>query len=563
MLVCNFWFKIKNLHSLCFFFTEQSQHCRYLEWIFTIQSMFKIWQNKFTHMTANYDEILVYVSCHVELEELSHTVCATSLVIDFQEIQNVKNTFLTEFELLNMYLLLYIPQMPDAKWCTFPALLNEYGVALPQTLFSPIQKYIVFPDKENTTGDALLIHPLPAGTNGQFQPGLDISLKLSQQFSLRDLSALVQALEHFQRPLIAQMDMLIFFKLNRSVMFDKYLRLQIRHVSEEEAAEESANEPQFSMSMTAFRFSVPAPSLLQPEKQTHDGLFVEVLLKSLENTQKLLHKIMNGEAAYSDIIAEGELDLEKLNIEKEFATLRNYSITLQRSQADFEGLVGVQSLLELFQYTKHVQNIHGVCEQYQLDGCLRDPQLKELQALVDKLERLTPNEASAMMKRLKELLCINEHMSSHCLDIFGTVADSAEFYQFVRDKQFHGDKGQDIFRQQYQLITAQLQHEEYNEVVLNHLLAAFKIITRFMDSKQSFKTLMMKVYQLGIGANHLEIVNRNITLIRRWFSMAEVISSCVIIVLNAYIRAGCTYANRNMFGTRSNPAHACKEYIMH
>ena len=492
--------------------------------------MFKVWQDKFKHMTANYDEILVYAACHIELEKLSHTVCATSLVIDFQEIQNVKNTFLTEFELLNVYLLRYIPQHPDAKWCTFPALLNEYGVALPQTLFSPIQKYIVFPDKENATGDELLIHPLPAGTNGQFQPGLDISLKLSQQFSLRDLSALVQALDHFQRPLIAQMDMLIFFKLNHSVMFDKYLRLQIRQVSEEEAAEESANEPQFSMAMSAFRFSVPVPSLLQPKKQSRDGLTVKVLLKSLEKTQQLLHKIMNGEAAYSDIIAEGELDLEKLNIEKEFTTLRNYSITLHRSQANFEGLVGVRSLLELFQYTKHVQNIHGVCEQYQLEGCLHDPELKELQALVDKLEseedrsRLTPNEASEKMKRVKELLCINEHTSSHCLDIFSTVADSAEFYQFVRDKQFHGEKGAAVFRQQYQLITAQLQHEEYDESVLNHLLAAFKVITPFMNSKQTFSELMTNVTSLDttIGLKQLETVNGNITLIRLWFSRAEV-----------------------------------------
>ena len=63
----------------------------------------------------------------------------------------------------------------------------------------------------------------------------------------------------------------------------------------------------------------------------------------------------------------------------------------------------------------------------------------------------------------------------HCLELFTAVGDSTAFYQFVRDKQFVGEKGQAVFQQQYQLITAQLQHEEYNETVLNHLYAASQV----------------------------------------------------------------------------------------
>ena len=507
--------------------------------------MFKYWFDKLNipSAAANYDDIMLYEEHSSALNALGHKVDNAS--VRLIKAETVKNKFLTEFEWLNVYLLRYIPQNPDAKWCTFPALLNEYGVVLPQTLFSTIQKYIVFPDKENTTGDELLVHPIPAGTNGQFQPGLEISLKLSKQFSLRDLSDLVQGLKQFQLPLIDQMGMLIFFKLNRSVMFDKYLRLQIRRVSKNEIANESSSETQLSVPMSGFSDSIPAYSLSQPvakKKLTYnyDGVSVEDLSKSLENTQKLLHKIMNGDAAYSDIIAEGEIDLEKLNIEKEFTTLRNYFIKLPQSEENFEGLVGVRSLLELFQYTKHVQNIHGVCEQYQLEGCLHDPELKELQALVDKLEseedrsRLTPNEASAKMKRVKELLI--EHTSSHCLDVFVTVADSAEFYRFVQDKQFHGEEGQVHFHQQHQLITAQLQHQGYDESVLNHLLAAFKVITPFMNSKQSFKQLMTKVTSLDTtsGRKQLETVNGNITLIRLWFSRAEVRNLATLSCIGAW-----------------------------
>ena len=87
-----------------------------------------------------------------------------------------------------------------------------------------------------------------------------------------------------------------------------------------------------------------------------------------------------------------------------------------------------------------------------------------------------------------------------------------------------GEEGQAMFQQQYQLITAQLQHEEYNETVLNHLYAAFKIIEPFMDTHQNFQQLMSKVTRLDVtnGVKQLQTVNSNITLIQLWFSRAEV-----------------------------------------
>ena len=179
-----------------------------------------------------------------------------------------------------------------------------------------------------------------------------------------------------------------------------------------------------------------------------------------------------------------------------------------------------------------------MCEQYHLKGCLQDEELKEVQSLVDdmKLEcnrfKLTPNEASERMRRIKVLLCIDQGENdakaakkrAACLEVFPIVANSAEFYQFIRDKQFYGEKGQSTFRQQYQLVTAQLQHEEYEEPVLNHLLAAFNILTPFMNNRQSFKTLMTNVTGLDtiFGMKQLETVNTNINLIQLWFSRAEV-----------------------------------------
>ena len=91
-----------------------------------------------------------------------------------------------------------------------------------------------------------------------------------------------------------------------------------------------------------------------------------------------------------------------------------------------------------------------------------------------------------------------------------------------------GEKGQAMFQQQYQLITAQLQHEEYNETVLNHLYAAFKFISPFMDTHQNFQQLMSQVTNLDVTneMKQLQTVNTNITLIQLWFSRAEVSEGC-------------------------------------
>ena len=443
----------------------------------------------------------------------------------------MKTHFLQEFESLNISLLKYIPEQPDAKWCTLPALLQEYGVALPRNLQEMISKYVLFPGDEKPRNWEPPTNPVPPATTGRFQPGHEVSLQLSKNVSLYQLAELITELSSFQEPLLPHLDMLVFFKLNKSVMFDKYLRVQIGHNTEKLQPlkpQSLAQSPQFS----AFSFSIPIPSMPLPpihceEGGGEEGLPVKIFIRSLENTKLLLSKVMKGDAKYSEIIAEGALDLENLDITKEFAVLVEYS---SMNRLVCTGLSGVQNMLELFQYSNHIHNIYCVCDQYKLKGCLGDPSLKILKELVGELRsedaraKLTPNESSQKMQKVKATLGFTEKTNSKCLDLFAVIRDSAVFYQFVRDKQFYGEGGSAIFYQQYQLITAQLQHEEYDEQVLNHLFAAFKLMAPFMDQRQDLGTLMSKVLALDVtnGLRQLETVNANITLIRLWFSRAEV-----------------------------------------
>lgn len=248
---------------------------------------------------------------------------------------------------------------------------------------------------------------------------------------------------------------------------------------------------------------------------------MQTLAKCLKAIDNLIRRIVEGTVTYSEIVAQDEKVLKKLDIEREFGILLEYA------GKGTEGLEGVRSLLEIFKCTDYVKDISSVCEQYHLEA-RNDPSLKEVKELTQQYAeekdrfKITSGEAIKNLKRVKEILQIETSLK--CLEIFEGIGESAEFRKFVMERHFHGPHGQDLFLQQYELITAQLLHEDYDEAVLNHLRAAFDVMIPFTDNQKSFEKLMSEVTALRTenGLEGLKTVNRNITLIRSWFSRAEV-----------------------------------------
>ena len=505
-----------------------------------VQAVLSEWHQRFNEQQVNYDEILFYARHHQKLEKLRQTICAFSPIV--KDTQSMKNTFLSTFEQLNVLIIRYIPGQLDTEWCTLLCLLQNWGVVLPSHLLDPIVQHVVLPGQ--VKAGELLETPLPPNTSGEFQPpGQDISLKLTKAFTLHNLCEVVGGLQRFLLPLLDVIDMLIFFKLYPSEIFNKYLQYYLRKESETEVKEkcsvrESEELEQYNIATIPAFLHSPFPTLPSVTMQSHpddqssvQGIPLDVLQKAMNCTRDLIMKLMRGTTACSDIIAKGKLNLEKLDIEQELSTLCRSAMHLKLPVGSCEGLGGVRRILELFQYIHHIQTIHSVCEQFRLQGCLRDRNLVELCNLEKNVSseesraKLTLLEASKNMERVKHLLC---QASLSSLELFTTVRDSSAFYQFVHEKQFVGDKGQAVFQQQYQLITAQLQQEEYNEAILNHLYAAFKIIEPFMDQDQSFHQLISQVARIDVtnGLRQLKTVNANITLIQLWFSRIEVSGGC-------------------------------------
>ena len=379
--------------------------------------------------------------------------------------------------------------------------MNVYGISLPEDLQRDMEKFIVLPG-EMANSD-LQRQPMQPNKDYKFQPPQPVSLMLSEGFTMKMLAKFVQDLKTFLAPIKDCMDMLVFFTLHESKLFSAYLKYE-----------------------------------LQVKNNTFEY--------ALRQVKSLLVQLLHGEVTYKEMTSDGAIVLETIDIEKELdILLKSEQLRKLPGIKTTQGLPNVRCMVDLLKVASRIQVVKSVCEQYQLKRCLEDKDLQELVLLSNELmssearASLTPQIAAEKMDTVRSLIPTSKGRATtdgyEYLDIFSKIADSAEFYQFICEKGFTGEDGQARFHQQYQLITAQLQHEEYDEVVLNLLYAAYKLILPFTVKDQSFHSLLESVKQMLTAASpvgaakatpdflmQIETVNRNINLIQLWFSRAEV-----------------------------------------
>ena len=255
--------------------------------------------------------------------------------------------------------------------------------------------------------------------------------------------------------------------------------------------------------------------------------------------------MINGDALWKEISFDESLEksLQNIDIDSEFQIMCGFPKFKDVSSANKKGMQGIKSMLELFQFSQQILVIPEVCTQYGLHECLKDPKLKRLEGITNSVtvpkdrDKITGQIASDHMQAIWKILGFDITVNAkykRCFKIFPAVGECNKFYQFVKTKRFVTVEGRSAFRSQVQLITTQLQHEGYNEAVLNQLLVAFEYITPFLDATQSLEKLLKKIVLLidngiGFGADskndfcQLRTVNSNISTIQLWFSRTEVI----------------------------------------
>ena len=481
---------------------------KYFQWVRKVQDTLHFWQSKFTTGSINYDEVVSYASNSVALNALGRAVCAGSCVMEMDSITQVKDTYRYNFEHLNVHLLRYVHGHPEVKYCTLSSLFSKYGVALPPKVQDVISRHVIYPNDHSKKQK--LVNVIPPLHSRVFEPGQDIILNLTQEFTLSDLQKLNEELTSFLDPFCDSLDMLVFFHLHQSEMFEKHLLKRLESIVEPDPSQSAKSVMGGGFSLVPS--IMPSVTFSRSKEKTdkmYEGIPLRSLQAALEGVRDLLMKIVQGTATYSDIIAGGAIKLETINTEKEFSTLRTFSETMEMN---CDRLDGVKSMLELFQFTQHIQTIDAVFEQYGLENCRSDPTLKELLKITEELRpegsraKVTPLEAIIKMRVIKESLCLQDATSYKFLHLFSVVAK----IQFLNPI---------IFHQQYQLLTEQLKCDEN---LLKYLHVTLEFLLPFVESHISFKDLMSRVARFE-AKYELKQLDDNITLLRQWLLKAKVI----------------------------------------
>ena len=380
------------------------------------------------------------------------------------------------------------------KTCKLHELLCSYDVEVPEDILLFAQNKLLDSKEMTTIEEAQGIQ-----LSKKF---IGFTLYLHEECTLEEIIVVCSKYEEFENKFIhGNIKKLVYFHLESSKLFQSYVSKQL--------------QPELSFQNSLYSVNTEASGPMSAE------YFNKVLTDVLQS----LDELILGYFTYSEIVSCHEDCLcNNDSLFQEIRILKKYVKGFEFPQAFKEGLDNLESMFHLIECSPNIISLCKILKNFEAlkDINLAPPDLFEIANDMQskKNERISVLEAKQMMEKIKNILGITEGLD--CLKILPAIAQSIEFYSFLYDQKYFGKDGQKRFKQKYDLITAQLQHQAYNDTILNHLWVAYTIMKPFLETSNSLKELVNKIKAISKGKNQLMTVNSNLTTICIWFSKAEV-----------------------------------------
>ena len=271
------------------------------------------------------------------------------------------------------------------------------------------------------------------------------------------------------------------------------------------------------------------------EKMRHRSTYgrpIERLGSCLSATHQLLSQVLSSQKVTYDEITVGEqIQLEEVqgNLKVEFNKINNL---INCGGSKNQSLDGITAMVTLFQAKRHIDGVITACKILSMNGCLRDSAFQYIEMINDRIatndgkRSLTSEQAIEYMKKIRTNLQYDVMLEF--FPLFQRVVNSGPFHDFVKEQFFCSNRciseAVDSFHTWHQIISTQLQNEDFGEHVLRELSHAFACIVPFMDKEQTLPDLLTKVLVLNPSSNFLELqtVSANMHHIQRWSTQAEV-----------------------------------------
>ncbi|XP_065838456.1 uncharacterized protein [Oscarella lobularis] len=340
------------------------------------------------------------------------------------------------------------------------------------------------------------------------------------------------AVENWLAPLRKLMPMLGCFTANASILFSSYMEREMQQIEKLSATKGlDFKDPQKEDA----EISVAVP--------------LDTFKKALKGAKKSLKLLLKNDASYRNVSILGHERFRDVSIKAELEKLVHYEKFAEsyREYLDevWQGMVDMSNLRHYFRLICAIENS---CQQYSMVFVREDSEFQKLVSEKETLmnaEKITTGECSALKRKLDKILLNTPHEK---LRLFLMVQESQEFFKLIQKGCYYSTEGRIRFKEQVQLITDQLQSQEYDETVLNHLLVAFECVAPFTNPRATFVYLLTTLnesdkYSYNNWIKEICTVNSNMNLVKLWFSKKR------FILLEGYYEEWSDYVSVGRKGT--------------
>jgi hypothetical protein len=487
--------------------SSESIQQQYLQWVSEVQNDLRQWKQRFEERKCSETDLEHLLKISTWNQKLKERLDVTNDILSEISIKGR----IAEFQKVSgniCGLLLF-----NRKYSTLKV-LRDYQVLIPPALQDGLEKVI-----DNIT----YFFDNPEGGTPKFRENAHLVM----------LNNLLEDLNKFLAPILPLLGFLMhFFPGNHFFMafYEKGSKsCQPKQNEVVQIDEECSDDEDASNDLESRRASLGSPE--------EDHRFtMEVFCKILSGVELSLIRFLTGSISYEDlqylIKAQG---LEENDLELQFQVVARYPFREVTSD-QIVHMGGIKDILCFQQFTGFLTLLEELCKLYGLSQCLNDVKMKEIFQYLSVLQsseqmmQLTSKEAAEYISSIRRHLHLPRGSTGgQCIQLFDIVRQSENFVQFLRERKFYGALGARQFEQNVQLITANLQYEEFQENVLNNLRIAYEFVSPFLDPDIEMNDFLEQVHNV-CGHDHnvvvapfsqLKIANENIELIYLWFTRAE------------------------------------------
>ena len=385
--------------------------------------------------------------------------------------------------------------------------MTKYGIELPPVIDAHLKELLI-----PSTGH----HEISSAV---------ITYRANQSSQLSSLESLKDSLTTFFEPLKESLDTLVFIDLKNCQILVKCINYFLTKLYPTYLLDCHHTETLFTYSNEFDR--------------DHEKRMVQ-LNTAVQEAETIVLALIRDNVRM-DIIVDifNSSDVKNIDLSVENESLQQYYKLKIGHEVFVDIFNSFTALLELFDVYKHIFALKKTCELFGLNECLNDPkmiQLIEIAKEVDEDQKMSkvesPNthfidspDACKKVSTIKHIFGIDDLIDNPCFNLFSLLQDGCPLYGFAQERGYNLINGMEAFRQEYQLVTADLLHEDHHEELLAVLFGAMQLTSCFFDKSCTLLDLwtsINKVEKVSAATAQLKTVNEEIGLIRIWFNRVAV-----------------------------------------